>query len=143
MTVTPLQLANYTAAIANGGTLYQPRIVNRVQKSDGTIENIQPVVIRENFISTDIIKIVREGMRKTVTDGTAQPLKALPVEVAGKTGTAQFGVGGLQLHGWFVSFAPYDNPEIAMAVLVEGGGEGHSTALPITKDVLEWYFSQR
>lgn len=142
VTVTPLQLANYTAAIANGGILYQPRVVNRIQKSDGTIENISPVVIREDFISADVIKIVREGMRKTVTDGTAQPLKTLPVEAAGKTGTAQFGVGGAQLHGWFVSFAPYNDPEIAMAVLVEGGGEGFSSAEPVAKDIYNWYFTR-
>lgn len=142
VTVTPLQLANYIATVANGGTLYQPHIVNHIQKSDGTVENIAPTVIRQNFVSPDIIQVVREGMRQTVTGGTAQPLKDLPVEVAGKTGTAQFGVGGQQLHGWFVSFAPYDNPQIALAILVEGGGEGFSTGVPITHDVYQWYFSR-
>jgi len=142
VTVTPLQLANYVAAIANGGILYQPRAVNRVQKNDGTIEDVSPVVIRKDFIPADVIQVVREGMRKTVTDGTAQPLKTLPVEVAGKTGTAQFGVGGLQLHGWFTSFAPYNDPEIAMAVLVEGGGEGFSSAEPVAKDIYDWYFTR-
>ena len=142
ITVTPLQLANYIAAIANGGTLYSPRLVNHIQKGDGTVVNIPPTVIRQNFISPDVMQVVREGMRQTVTDGTAQPLKDLPVAVAGKTGTAQFGIGGLQLHGWFVSFAPYDNPTIALAILVEGGGEGFSSAEPVAKDIYQWYFTQ-
>jgi cell division protein FtsI/penicillin-binding protein 2 len=78
-------------------------------------------------------------MRQTVLSGTAQTLKNLPVEVAGKTGTAQFGSED-RTHAWFVSYAPYVNPKIAMVVLVEGGGEGHSSALPVTQEVLDWYF---
>lgn len=140
ITVTPLQLANYIAAVANGGTLYEPHIVSRVKKSDGSPEIVNPKIVRQNFIPDSVLNIVREGMRQTVTGGTSQNLKDLPVAVAGKTGTAEFGGEG-KTHGWFVSFAPYENPEIAMAVLVEGGGEGHSTAVPITKDVLKWYFT--
>jgi penicillin-binding protein 2 len=138
---TPLQLANYIAAIANNGTLYEPHVVNRIKKNDGNLEIISPKIIRQNFISNKVLNIVRDGMRQVVVSGTAQTLKDLPIAVAGKTGTAQFGSEG-KTHGWFVSFAPFDNPEIAMAVLVEGGGEGHSTAVPITKDVLGWYFSR-
>lgn len=142
VTVTPLQLANYTAAIANGGTLYSPRIVSRIKKSGRGEEIISPEIINQNFIRPDIMKVVREGMRQTVTDGTAQTLKTLPVSVAGKTGTAQFGTGD-ETHSWFISFAPYDNPEIAMAVIIPGGGEGHSIALPVTKEAYEWYFGGR
>ncbi len=142
VTVTPLQLANYTAAIANGGILYSPRLVSQIKKSDGTVDYVQPKIIRKDFISPDVMQVVREGMRQTVTDGTAQPLKTLPIAVAGKTGTAQFGEGGKQEHGWFISFAPYDNPTIAMAILVEGGGEGFSSAEPVAKDVYDYYFTR-
>jgi penicillin-binding protein 2 len=142
VTITPLQLANYIATIANGGTLFKPHLVSQIKKSDGTITSIQPQIIRSGFVSPDVMNVVREGMRQAVTGGTAQPLKDLPVEVAGKTGTAQFGTGN-QTHGWFVSFAPYDNPQIAMAVLVEGGGEGFTSALPVTKEVYQWYFGGR
>lgn len=142
VTSTPLQIANYTAAVANGGTVYKPHLVSSVKKADGMEEKISPVVLNKNFISTVNMQIVREGMRQTVVSGTAQPLKDLPIEVAGKTGTAQFG-GENKTHGWFVSFAPYDNPTITMAVLVEGGGEGFSTAVPVTKDVYQWYFGER
>jgi len=141
ITATPLQIANYTAAIANGGTLFKPHIVSQIKKSDGTILPVQSQIIRSNFVSKDVVSVVREGMRKVITDGTAQPLKDMPIEVAGKTGTAQFGTGD-QTHGWFTSFAPYNNPQIAMLVLVEGGGEGHSSALPVTKEVYEWYFNR-
>ena len=141
-TATPLQLANYVAAIANGGTLYKPHLVSQIKKSDGQVESIKPEVIRSGFIAPDILRVVQEGMRKTITDGTAQVLKTMPVEIAGKTGTAQFGSNG-QTHGWFISYAPYDDPQVAMAVLVEGGGEGNSSALPVTQEVLKWYFGGR
>ena len=141
ITVTPLQLANYVAVIANGGTLYSPRIVNRIKSVDGKEKIISAKIIRSGFISREVLDVVREGMRQTVESGTAQTLKDLPITVAGKTGTAQFGTGD-KTHAWFVSFAPLDNPTIAMAVLVEGGGEGHSSAVPVTKEVYEWYFSR-
>ncbi len=142
ITATPLQIANYTAAVANGGTVYKPHLVTSIEKNDGTEEKIEPETLSRNFISESNLEVVREGMRQTVTSGTAQPLKDLPVEVAGKTGTAQFG-GENKTHGWFTSFAPYDKPQIALAVLVEGGGEGFSTAEPVTKEVYQWYFGDR
>ena len=103
---------------------------------------IQSHSIRQGFIQSDIMKVVQEGMRKTITDGTAQTLKDLPIEAAGKTGTAQFGTDD-KTHAWFASYAPFNDPQIAMIVLVEGGGEGHSSAVPITKDVYQWYFGGR
>lgn len=142
ITTTPLQLANYTAALANGGTLFSPKIVNRIKKNNQEEIFVQPEIIRRNFISPEVLRIVREGMRQTVTSGTAQSLSALPVEAAGKTGTAQFGSED-KTHAWFVSFAPFDNPQIAMAVLVEGGGEGHSSAVPVTKEIYQWYFEHK
>ena len=80
-------------------------------------------------------------MRQTVLAGTAQTFKSLSVAVAGKTGTAQFGNEN-KTHAWFTSYAPYENPELAMVVLVEGGGEGNSSAVPVTKEVYDWYFNR-
>jgi len=139
---TPLQLVNYIAAIANGGTVYKPHVVDYIKGNDGSIINIKPVVIKENFISPDIMKVVHEGMRQTITEGTAQSLKNLSVEVAGKTGTAEFGTED-KTHASFVSFAPYDKPELAMIVLVEGGGDGYSSAVPVTRDIYDWYFNRK
>ena len=141
ITTTPLQIANFVASIANGGTLYSPRIVSQIKKSDGQSQLVGPVVIRKNFIANSVMQVVREGMRKTVTDGTAQSLKDLPIAVAGKTGTAQFGAEG-KTHGWFVSFAPYENPEIALVIIAEGGGDGHSSGVPVTKEVYDYYFNR-
>lgn len=141
VTATPIQLANYTAALANGGTLYSPRLVNHIKKGEETKEILKPKIINSNFIDSDIMKVVREGMRMVVTDGTAQALKNMPIAVAGKTGTAQFGSEG-KTHSWFISFAPYENPTIAMAILVPSGGEGNSAALPATQKILEWYFRE-
>jgi penicillin-binding protein 2 len=138
---TPLQLANYTATLANGGTLYSPKLVNRIRRNNGQDSYVQPEIIRKDFISPEIMQVVREGMRQTITSGTAQTLKDVPVAVAGKTGTAQYGSQD-KTHAWFISFAPFDDPKIAMVVLVEGGGEGHSSAVPVTKEVYDWYFSR-
>lgn len=129
---TLLQIANSIAAIANGGTLYTPHVRESASAPSRSVA-----------VSSDILRVIREGMRETVTEGTAQSLQALPVAVAGKTGTAQYGTGDLT-HGWFVSFAPYENPELVMIVLVEGQSkESTYHAVPITKTVLEWYFSGR
>jgi penicillin-binding protein 2 len=143
-TATPLQIANMAATVANGGKVYQPHIVDEIAMPDGTKKKVEPKIMSQNFISPSNMEIVREGMRMTVSSdsGSARQLADVKVAVAGKTGTAQFGGEG-KTHGWFISFAPFDNPEIAMAVLVEGGGEGHSTAVPVTKEVLKWYFEDR
>lgn len=140
VTATPLQVANSVAVVANGGTLYRPRLVSQIKKADKTIYN-KSEIIRNGFIEPDILKTVREGMRMTVTEGTAQLLNTLPVEVAGKTGTAQFG-NEKKAHGWFVSFAPYENPEIVMVVLVESQEEDGFNAVPVTNEVYNWYFSR-
>ena len=140
--VTPLQMALATAAIANNGILYQPQIVDKIMDSEkNTIKDIEPKIIRENFISSENLAIVRKGMRESVISGSVQALGTLPVRAAGKTGTAQFGVSD-KTHAWFTGFAPYENPEIALAVVVEGGGEGHRAAVPVAKEVFEWWFSQ-
>lgn len=141
VTSTPLQVLNSIVAIANGGTLYEPRVVAQIRSADGKVTPVASRVIRKNIMDENILRIVREGMRQTVTEGTAQPLNDLPVAVAGKTGTAQFGSAD-KTHGWFVSFAPYEAPELALIVLVEGQGEEGYNAVPVTKEVYEWYFSR-
>ncbi len=142
VSATPLQIVSSVATIANGGTLYRPHLVSQIRNSaQDEIEDIKPEVIRKVEVSSDILQVVREGMRKTVEAGTAQQLKTLPVAVAGKTGTAQFGSED-KTHAWFVSFAPYDDPQIAMIVLIEGSSEDHASAVPATKEIYDWYFSE-
>lgn len=141
--VTPLQVANYTAAIANGGTLYRPHLVDKIMDSGNqVVRSVFPEVIRENFISPNNLEIVREGMRQTVTVGSGRFLDSLPVPVAGKTGTAQWS-SQKDTHAWFIGFAPYENPEVALTILVEEGGEGSAISTRIAYDILNWYFGPR
>jgi len=141
VTATPLQIANSIAAIVNGGTLYQPHIVSQIRKNTGESEDIKPQIISKTGVSADILKISKEGMRKTVLEGTAQQLKTLSVEVGGKTGTAQFG-NEKKTHSWFASFAPYENPEMVMVILMEGKSEDQTSSVPVTKEVYDWHFSR-
>ncbi len=139
---TPLQVANYTAAIANGGTLYKPHLVSKILFEDNrVVKEVEPVILRRDFISDRSLKVVREGMRQTVTSGSARSLNIIPVAVAGKTGTAQWSTKKGP-HAWFTGFAPYEKPELVITILVEEGVEGSTIAVPIAKDILNWYYSR-
>lgn len=141
--VTPLQVANFTAAVANGGKLMEPHIVTGILDSNNNIvSEIQPKIVRENFIDPANINIVREGLRQTVLTGSARSMQSLPVDMAGKTGTAQWSTKKAP-HAWFTGFAPYDNPQIVITVLVEEGKEGSTVAVPIAREIMQWYFGGR
>jgi penicillin-binding protein 2 len=143
MLVTPLQVANFTAAVANGGKLMEPHLVNGIlDSSNNVVREIAPKVIRENFIDAANNQIVREGMRQTVMAGSARSLQIVPVAVAGKTGTAQWSSKKAP-HAWFTGFAPYDNPQVVITVMIEEGREGSSVSVPIAKEILQWYFGGR
>lgn len=140
---TPLQMAGATAAIANGGTLWRPFITKEIRDADGGVISVSsPEAVREHIARPESLRVVQEGMRQAVTDGSARFLNSLPFAVAGKTGTAQTGVVGKN-HGWFIGFAPYDNPEIAIAVVVEEGTGGSTDAVPIAKEVLYQWFLEK
>lgn len=140
--VTPLQMATAFSAIANGGELLKPQLVAKItDKDDKVIQDFSKEVIRKDFISAENIQIVREGMRQAVTSGSAKALSDLPEMVAAKTGTAQFGDEG-KTHAWMEAFAPYNDPQIAIVVLIEQGGEGYATAGPVVKNILNWYFQR-
>ena len=142
ITASPLQMAVLTAAIANGGTIWQPKIVDKIVDSEkNVVGEIKAESRKIDFISAENLDIIKRAMRETVVSGSAQYLKSLPVVAAGKTGTAQVSLNE-PTNAWFVSFAPYENPEIVLVILAEGGGEGSSTAVPAAKEVLEWYFSR-
>lgn len=142
LSVTPLQVANFVAAIANGGKLYKPRIVKEIiDENDNLVRKIEAEIIRENFIDPYNLQVVSEGMRQTVLSGSGRRLLSLPVSSAGKTGTAQWS-SLKDPHAWYSGFAPYENPEIAFAILVEEGREGSEVAVSIAHDILNWYFSE-
>ncbi len=156
VTATPLQMANLAATIANGGTRYRPHYVRRVDAPDGSVRRvIEPEVMGHAEISPANLQIVREAMRDVVmTDrGTGKKARIPGVTVAGKTGTAQVvkmgerersnkGARATRDHAWFIAFAPYEAPEIAVACIVENaGGGGGAIAAPTVREVLAHYFN--
>ncbi len=143
--VTPLQVALWTATIANNGTAYKPQIASRVIDDHGKIiYESKPEVLVSGVASAKNLKIVQEGMRQTVLAGTAKPLQSLPITSAGKTGTSQFdGADPSRTHAWFTAYAPYEEPQIVITVLVEAGGEGNAIAEPVVKDALQWWAENR
>lgn len=135
---TPLQVLNSTVAIANFGTLLRPQVVYRVEDAEGrVVRSFDAEVIRELPIDQENLLLMRQGMLEAVTHGTAWLLDVTGVSVAGKTGTAEYAAvdeegnlirdeeGHLPTHAWFTAFAPFDDPEIAVVVLVDGGERGH------------------
>lgn len=141
--VTPLQMLNATSAIANGGTLFKPKIVDKITNMKGETQKELPnEVISKDFIKPSTLDVVRRGMRETILTGSGRSLNDLPVEVAGKTGTAQFSNDLSKTHAWFEAFAPYNDPQISIIVLVEEGGGGDVYAAPVAKEILKWYFTR-
>ena len=143
---TPLQVADYTEVVANGGTLYKPQLVYAVTDADGhTVRTIEPQVIRKLPIDPQVLALVREGMRSSVTSGTSTKANLADIAVAAKTGTAEYYGpkinGNLPTHAWFTAFAPYENPQIVVTVFVYGGGEGSVVAAPAATDILKAYFN--
>lgn len=139
--VTPLQIAAYTASIANGGTLYVPRLadifIDALTKEE---KKVTSKIIRDQVVSPRHINTVRLGMRDCVMYGSCRRLSSLPFAVAGKTGTAQWN-NEKPNHAWFTGFAPFEDPEIAITILVEEGGEGSQTAIPIAHAFLQWWWN--
>jgi len=138
--VTPLQVNSWTATFANEGIVYRPHLVKTIVYQDGKVGTISPQVLNKNFIKPQNIETVRQGLRDGVLYGSSSALNELGIQAAGKTGTAQWGINK-KSHAWFTGFAPYDKPEIAITVLMEEGGEGSITALPVAKEILWWYFN--
>ena len=139
---TPLQLANYVATLANGGTHYSAHLLKEVKSSDFSqvVERYEPQVLNQLDIEPENLAAVTEGMLRVTTEGSAKTyFKDLGVQVAAKTGSAQVS-SATESNALFVAFAPYENPEIALAIVVEKGGSG-STLANIAAEILEYYFS--
>lgn len=138
--VSPLQMAIVAATIGNEGYRVQPHLVSAIRRSDGKVTMTNPEKQKVSWIKKSQVEPVKEGMRRVVTDGGGQWYANLDsIEVAGKTGTAQNPHG--TDHGWFISFAPMDDPEIAIAVLVENSGYGSISAAPIASLLTEQYLT--
>lgn len=142
--ITPIQIANALSTIANGGTMYKPHFLSAVLDTSGNIKSQKsPEVVARNPVSAKNIDVVRRGMRQCVISGSCRALSSLPVSSAGKTGTAQYGPGNSKKHAWFTAFAPYEDPQIAIVVILENGGEGSDHAVPVANETLKWYFTRK
>jgi penicillin-binding protein 2 len=137
------------ATVANGGTSYYPRMIDKVVAQDGTVLLQEPAKVRSNLLSdggmtAEMIEKVRQGMNKVVNEsgGTAGKARIKDVIVAGKTGTAQFWRSGVKdNHTWFLAFAPYDAPKYALCVIVQGAKSGGGVSAPIAAKILEDIFA--
>lgn len=147
---TPLQLANYMAAVVNGGTLYQPTLVKSIKTYDysDVVEEEQPEVIGTIEFSDATRNLVMKGMSEVTAEGgtAATTFADYPIKVGGKTGSAEMterkdGVEINYTNGLFVAFAPFDDPEIVICVVGEGAGHGSAVA-PIVRDILDAYFAE-
>ncbi len=141
--LTPLQLANYVATIVNGGTRYQPTLLRSVRSYVGNeeIKAFEPTVVEELGISETSYNAIMAGMGAVTEDGTASSVFGnYPIKVGGKTGTASVPSGSAT--GVFVAFAPFDNPEIAVAIVIEHGAHGNYAAT-VARDIFDQYFGDK
>ncbi|EQC45332.1 penicillin-binding protein 2 [Bacteriovorax sp. Seq25_V] len=157
--VTPLQLALSYAAIANNGTVYRPQIIKEIFTNSGeVVKSFEPEVVSKAEVSQETLDAVKKGLYEVVNErkGTAWWYRGRGIRMAGKTGTAQvISMTSKELfskceempyrnrhHGLFVAFAPFDNPKIAVAAIVEHGCHGSSAGAPIVRDVMETYMKK-
>jgi penicillin-binding protein 2 len=152
---TPIQLASMIASVANEGTVYRPQLVKRVIDPDGNVlKEFPPQIIKKAAVNPKNFRLVKEGLLAVVNEphGTGAAARLYEVKVAGKTGTSQVvklrdSKGGVPYqyrdHALFVAFAPYDKPEVAVAVIVEHGEHGGSAAAPIAGRMLREYFERK
>jgi len=144
--ISPLEVVNAFTAIANGGKLMEPKVVKEIIDSNkNMLEEIEPSIIREDFISPENLQVVKEGMRQAVTgfnspQASAVVLNSLPVSSAAKTGTAE--LGNDRYHNWVTVFAPYEDPQIVLTIMIENVKGVQAAVLPVAKDILEWYFTK-
>ena len=137
---TPLQIANYIAAVANGGTLYRPHLTKYIRSSEdgGIVNRFDPEVVAKIEMSDETYDAITYGMYLGSREGTSSAVFAdFPINVCSKTGSAQVNTGSA--NGVFASYAPYENPQIAVAVVIENAGSGAALA-PIARKIYEQYF---
>ncbi|XOQ25784.1 MAG: penicillin-binding protein 2 [Mitsuokella multacida] len=138
--VTPLQAAMVMGEIAADGKRYKPHVVNRIIAPDGSVvKDFQPELLSQLDVPEEDIKLIQDGLHDVTKYGTAaSSFRGFTVDIAGKTGTAENSQG--RDHGWFVAYGPFDNPNIVVAVIVENGGYGSQSAVPIGRKILEAAF---
>ncbi len=138
--VTPLQAAMLMGEIAADGKRFRPHVVQRIVGPDGkTVKEFKPELLSTLDVTPSVLKLVQDGLHDVTKYGTAaSSFQGFNIDIAGKTGTAENPHG--RDHGWFVAYGPFDNPTIVVAVIVEQGGFGSQSAVPIGRKILEAAF---
>jgi penicillin-binding protein 2 len=138
--VSPLQLAVGYGAIANGGQVIKPHVLKEVRDAQGEpVRVAEPAVNLEPQVSAANLAVMERGLEDVVTEGTAaKAFRGFPVEVSGKTGTGE--VAGKDDYAWFVGYAPADDPQYVVAVVIEQGGHGGTVAAPAVREILSALF---
>ena len=138
---SPLQMALATAGVANSGKIYKPYLVSEMlDQNDCVIRHTRPQVVRQVNAPADDFKLVQSAMRQTIVSGTGRVCNVPGVTVCGKSGSAE---NRGAAHGWFVCFAPQDNPKIAIAAVVEHGRHGATSAAPVCRAIMDVYFGKK
>lgn len=140
--VSPMQMAEFTSAIANGGVSMKPYITDYIVSSDGNIVKKFTPEINASYLSTGEAEVLTDFMAEVVKSGTATSLQSDKFSATGKTGTAQ-NKSGSGNHSWFIGFSNSDNPEIVVSIIVENAGSSSKHAVPIAKELFNTYFSNK
>lgn len=138
--VTPIHMNMITCAIANDGLLMKPYLVSQVKSETGKVIKTFSAEEYKRLMSAEEAEILTGMMEQVVNSGTASRLKGLSYTAAGKTGSAEFNSETSDSHAWFTGFAPADDPEICVTIIVENAGSGGSYAVPIAKRIFDAYF---
>lgn len=139
--MTPMHLNMVTAAIANGGTIHKDQIVSSVTTGTGSVISSAKTENYRTVMTSEVAAKMREMMRDVVLEGTAAKLSSRSYNPCGKTGSAEIVTGQSTSHAWFTGFAPFEDPEIAITVIVEGAGSGGVSAVPVARSVMDEYFN--
>lgn len=136
--VSPMHMALITSAIANGGVLMKPYLIDQVKSSDGEVIKTTEPEVYKKLMTTNEANLLGKLMKKVVESGTASALSGRGYTAAGKTGSAEFDENGSS-HSWFIGYSNVDNPDLAVAVIVENGGTGSQAAVPIAGEIFDAY----
>ena len=139
--VTPLHMVMVASAIANNGVLMKPYMVDGIQNADGKSVSKNRAVEYGRLISEDEANLLKDYMTEVVTNGTGYKFNGVNYSVAGKTGSAEYSSDKSKSHSWFVGFSPSQESQVAICVIVEGGGAGSETAVPVARAVLDAYYN--
>ena len=141
--ITPVHLNMITNAIANKGVLMKPYVIDHIENDVGTVVKSFKPQRYGSLMSDEEAEILKELMTAVVESGTATKLSGREYTAAGKTGSAEYGTVKGESHAWFTGFAPADEPEISVTIIVEGAGSGGDYAVPIARQIFDAYFKGR